>query len=210
MALREDEFGLRLAAKAADRQQAASQEWPAFESRLQELGYTARAIAHAFRTLSGPGSVAEAVAALERASRPSSGPIPLSFHVIETADGAAAVSKGVTITSVACDDSGIRVSYELAHELGPGCARARAEATDDLGNEYRDGGGHLGFVAGEGDRLTPRARGGFSMPVPPLGATALRVRIMPSSSVPHQPMCEIAISLPDPPSSDPWPEQTSA
>jgi hypothetical protein len=133
--------------------------------------------------------------------------------VIETTEGAAAASEGVTSTSAARDQSGIRVSYELVHQLGPGSARARPEATDDLGNEYRDGSGHLGFVAGEEDGVIPRPRGGFSMPVPPLGATALRVRIMsdiPSSSAPHQLMCEIAFSLPDRPCSRPWPQQTSA
>ncbi len=65
----QDEFGLRLAAKAADRGKAASQEWPAFEKRLKQLGYSPRAIAHAFRTLSGGGTVAEALEALERADR---------------------------------------------------------------------------------------------------------------------------------------------
>jgi hypothetical protein len=55
---------LRLAAKAADREKAASQEWPAFEERLRQLGYRPLTIAHAFRTLSGPGTVDEA---LERA-----------------------------------------------------------------------------------------------------------------------------------------------
>ncbi len=69
MRLGEDEFGLRLAAKAADREKAASQEWPAFEERLRQLGYSARAIACAFRTLSGPGTGAEALEALERADR---------------------------------------------------------------------------------------------------------------------------------------------
>jgi hypothetical protein len=47
---------LRLAAKAADRAKVAEQEWPAFEKRLSELDYGPRAIAHAFRTLSGPGT----------------------------------------------------------------------------------------------------------------------------------------------------------
>jgi hypothetical protein len=59
--------GLLLAAKANDRENAALQQWPAFEQRLRELGYSPRAIAHAFRTLSGPGSVAEALEALKRA-----------------------------------------------------------------------------------------------------------------------------------------------
>ena len=46
---------------AADRGKAAKQQWPAFEKRLRELGYSPLAIAHAFSTLSGPGSVAEAL-----------------------------------------------------------------------------------------------------------------------------------------------------
>ena len=65
---KEGEFeDLRLAAKADDRENAALQQWPAFEQRLRELGYGPRAIAHAFRTLSGPGTVAEALEALKRA-----------------------------------------------------------------------------------------------------------------------------------------------
>ena len=66
MAPREDGFGLRLAAKAADREKAANQEWPAFEARLSQLGYGPLAIAHAFRTLSGPGTVDDALEALKR------------------------------------------------------------------------------------------------------------------------------------------------
>jgi hypothetical protein len=62
----EDEFGLRLAAKAADRAEAAKHEWPAFEERLRQLGYGPRAIAHAFATLSGPGTVDEALEVRKR------------------------------------------------------------------------------------------------------------------------------------------------
>jgi hypothetical protein len=62
---REGEFeDLRLAAKAADRAKAARQDWPTFEERLKQLGYSPRAIAHAYRTLSGPGTVTEALEAL--------------------------------------------------------------------------------------------------------------------------------------------------
>jgi hypothetical protein len=64
-----DEFGLRLAAKAADREKAARQEWPALEARLRELGYSPKAIARAFRTLSGPGSVAQALDVLRTRPR---------------------------------------------------------------------------------------------------------------------------------------------
>jgi hypothetical protein len=65
---------LRLAAKAADRAKAARQEWPAFEDRLRELGYGPRAIAHVFSTLSGPGTVAEALELLKGMSQPKSHP----------------------------------------------------------------------------------------------------------------------------------------
>lgn len=57
---------LRLAAKAADRAKAADEQWPDFEKRLTALGYSSRGIAHAFTVLSGPGTVAEALEALER------------------------------------------------------------------------------------------------------------------------------------------------
>jgi hypothetical protein len=59
---------LRLAAKAADRQKIAGQQWPAFEQRLVELGYGGLAIAHAFSVLSGSGTVDDALAALKRDS----------------------------------------------------------------------------------------------------------------------------------------------
>lgn len=65
-----DAFGLRLAAQAADRGNAARQEWPAFEARLRALGYGPRAIAHTFSTLSGPGTVADALEVLKDMSRP--------------------------------------------------------------------------------------------------------------------------------------------
>jgi hypothetical protein len=57
---------LRLAAKASDRADAARREWPAFQRRLVELGYTPRSIAHASSILSGPGTVDEALGVLER------------------------------------------------------------------------------------------------------------------------------------------------
>jgi len=94
-----DDFGLRLAAKAADREKAARRQWPAFEERLKELGYGPRAIAHAFRTLSGPGTVAEALEALNDMSRPESHPVALRFEVTG-APGGPSATNGVTITSV--------------------------------------------------------------------------------------------------------------
>jgi hypothetical protein len=61
----EDKFGLRLAAKASDRAKAAEHERPAFEERLRQLGYAPRAIARAFSSLSGPGTVADALETLK-------------------------------------------------------------------------------------------------------------------------------------------------
>jgi hypothetical protein len=63
---------LRLAAKASDRSKAAEQERPRFEMRLKQLGYTPLSIAHAFSILRGPGTVAEALAALEQRPAPAS------------------------------------------------------------------------------------------------------------------------------------------
>ena len=60
---------LRLAAKAADRAKAAAELRPAFEKRLTELGYGPLSIAHAFNALTGPGTVAEALAELAQDAR---------------------------------------------------------------------------------------------------------------------------------------------
>jgi hypothetical protein len=198
----EDEFGLRLAAKAADREKAARLEWPAFEERLRELGYGPRAIAHAFRTLSGPGTVAEALEVL-RASMPASHAIALSFEVTETRGGPSA--NRATITSVECDDSGIHVNYDIAPPLGVGSHGPRGEAKDDLGNDYRSLGSHFGLTADGGSIDIPhsastRARGRLTMPVPPPAATMLRIRITwdaSLSSIWERPAHEVRVSLPD-------------
>jgi hypothetical protein len=171
MPSRDDEFGLRVAAKAADRTKAAELQWPAFEARLRELGYGPRAIAHAFSTLSGPGTVAEALKGLEDRSRSEPPPIALSFEITETRAGPAAAN-AVAITSVERDDYGIRVNYEIVPPLGASSHGPRADAKDDLGNDYHDSGGHVGLAAGGGstdiaDGVNVRARGGFTMPLPP-------------------------------------------
>jgi hypothetical protein len=186
----EDAFGLRLAAKAADRGRAARQEWPAFEERLRELGYAPRAIAHAFSTLSA-GTVTDALEALEAMSRPQSPPVALTFEMIETRSGPATANRP-TITSVERDDLGIQVNYGLAGPLGVGPHGPRGVATDDLGNEYHDLGSHVG-VAREG------WRGRLTMPLPPSGATTLRIGITfdpQRSSTREIPAYEIVVSLP--------------
>jgi len=173
----EDEFGLRLAAKAAERAKAARLEWPAFEKRLRELGYGPREIAHAFGTLSGPGSVAEALEVL-RTPIPESHPIALSFKVTETGGGPSRTNR-VTITSVERDDSVIHVNYDVVPPPELGARRARGEAKDDLGNDYCDLGGHFGITDSidSTDRANTRAHGRLKMPLPPPAATMLRIRI---------------------------------
>jgi hypothetical protein len=192
MRAEKDEFGLRLAAKAADREKAAGVEWPAFEGRLRELGYGPRAIAHTFSTLSGAGTVAEALEVLERMSRPETPPTPLSFEVTETGDSPSAANR-ITITSVALDDLGIRVIYDSVAPLDFGSHGPRAEAKDDLGNAYHDLGSHHG-LARDG------WHGGLTMALPPPAATTLRIRITSDtslSSIWERPAHEVRVSLPD-------------
>lgn len=192
MAPREDEFGLRLAAKASDREKAAEQERPAFEEHLRQLGYTQRAIAHAFSSLSGPGTVDEALEVLKGVSRSASPPTVLSFEVTETPSGPSAAD-GVTITSVERDDFCIRVNYDSVAPLGFGSHGPRGEAKDDLGNDYDSLGCHFGLARGG-------ARGGLTMPLPPPAATMLRVRIAwdaSRSSIWEEPAHEVRVSLRD-------------
>jgi hypothetical protein len=171
----EDRFGLRLAAKAADREKTAAQQWPAFEERLRDLGYGPRAIAHAFRTLSGPGTVAEALEALNGASQHTPRPIPLNFEVTESRGDPSAAS-GVTITSVERHDFGIRVNYDSVAQLAAGSREPTGEAKDDLGNDYHNLGSHFGLAR-------DRWRGGLTMPLPPPAATVLRIRITWNTSL---------------------------
>ena len=62
----EDEFGLRLAAKAADREKAFAEHWPAVRAQLEQRGYSSWGIAQAYLVLSQGGSVDEAVEALHK------------------------------------------------------------------------------------------------------------------------------------------------
>ena len=209
----EGEFeDLRLAAKAADRGKAAQQEWPAFEERLKELRYSPRAIAHAFRTLSGPGTVAEALEVLRAPIRESQ-PVALTFEVTETRGGRTEASR-VTITSVERDDSVIHVNYEIVPPPDLGSHEARGEAQDDLGNDYRALGGHFGVTVDRGSNDSThgnmRALGGVTMPLPPPPATTLRIRLtwnashgirMPwdalALSIWERPAHEVRVSLPE-------------
>jgi hypothetical protein len=206
----EDEFGLRLAAKADDREKAAWHEWPVFEERLRQLGYGPRAIAHAFCTLSGTGTVADALDVL-RAPMPESHPVALSFEVTETRGGTSAAEL-VTITSVERDDSVIRVNYDVVAGRDLSSHRARGEAKDDLGNHYCDLGGHFG-ITGSADSnglATMCGHGRLAVPLPPPAASMIRLRItwvasgvtqMPWDaclpSIWEIPAHEVRVSLPD-------------
>jgi hypothetical protein len=188
----EDAFDLRLAAKAADREKAARQQWPAFEERLIELGYTPRAIAHAFSTLSGAGTVADALEMLKGRSRRESPLVALNFETTETRGGPSAANRA-RITSVERDDSGIHVNYDLAARLDVGSHEPQGEAKDDLGNDYNNLGSHVGLARGGW-------RGRLTMPLPPAAATTLRIRITwdaSLSSIWDGPAHEIRVSLPD-------------
>jgi hypothetical protein len=61
-----DEFGLRLAAKAADREKAFAERWPAVRAQLEQQGYSSWGIGQAHLVLSQGGSVDEAAEALRR------------------------------------------------------------------------------------------------------------------------------------------------
>lgn len=174
------------------RRTAARREWPAFEERLRELGYGQLAIAHAFSTLSGAGTVAEALEVLKGLSRPVSHPVALAFEMTEGPGGGSAAN-GVAITSVERDDLGIRVTYDAVPPVGLGSLGPRGEAKDDLGNHYDGLGGHFG-------RVRSRWRGGLMVPLPPPAATMLRIRIAwdaSRSSVWERPAHEVRISLLD-------------
>ena len=199
----------RLAAKAADRDEAAQQEWPAFEKRSRALGYGPLAIANAFSALNCPGRVAEALEVL-RAPMPESHPIALTFEVTEARGGPSAANR-VTITSVERDCSAIHVNYDIVPPPDLGSPPAQGEAKDDLGNDYHYLGGHFG-ITGSIDstgHANPRGHGGLKMPLPPPEATMLRIRIrweasgvirMPWDAVPpsiwNEPAHEVRVSLP--------------
>jgi hypothetical protein len=165
---------LRLAAKAADRAQAAEKLRPAFETRLKELGYGPRAIAHAFSSLAGPDTVAETLAELAQNARiERSRPVPLRFETVEHEPGLPA-GHSLTITGVARDDHGIRIAYEIRPPLSSLAGSPRVEARDDRGQEYPGLGQHLGLAGPEGPTTMI---GALTMPRPQQRAALLTVRM---------------------------------
>lgn len=79
-----------------------------------ELGYAPRAIAHAFSTLSGPGTVDEALEVLKRMSRPEPPPIALSFEITETRGGPSLPPRPATMVRIRirCDGSQVRMPWD--------------------------------------------------------------------------------------------------
>jgi len=163
---------LRLAAKAADRERTAKTLWPAFEQRLKDLGYSHRVIAQAFSTLTGPGTVAEALAELAQYARSERRrAVALDFEAVEQ-EPALPVGHSLTVTGVERDGDGICIRYVIRPPVSPQDADPHAEARDDCDYSYDDIGGAFS-VAGPGDRTTGLLR----MPLPQPRASSLRVRM---------------------------------
>jgi hypothetical protein len=184
---------LRLAAKAADRAEAVEKLRPAFEKRLMELGYGPLAIAHAFSTLTGPGTVADALAELEQNARFERGRrVPLDFDAVER-EPSLPVGHSLTITGVERDGRGIHITYTIQPPLSPQADGPRGEARDDCGCEYT----HLGGFVGHAEPVD-RSTGVLTMPFPQPQASQLRVRMSWSNdptSLWERPAYELRIRL---------------
>ena len=163
---------LRLAAKAADREKTGEMLRPEFERRLIELGYGPRAVAHAFSILTGPGTVAEALAELARAEQEDRAQaVALDFETVEE-QPALPAGHTLMVAGVAREPYSIRISYMVRPPLPPGAGGPHAEARDDYGYQYDALGGGLG-LADAADHTTGFLRLPLTEPRPAL----LRVRI---------------------------------
>jgi hypothetical protein len=168
---------------------------PAFEKRLKELGYSPLAIAHAFSSLTGPDTVAEALAELTQNARMErSRPVPLAFETDEQEPGLP-VGHSLTITGVERDRGGIHITYEIRPPLASLADRPRVEARDDCDQEYRRLGESLGLAGSKGRTIII---GDFMMPRPQPHASLLRVRMSWShdpTSLWERPAHELRIAL---------------
>lgn len=184
---------LRLVAKASDRANVADKLRPAFEKRLEELGYGPLAIAHAFSTLTGSGTVAEALAELAQNARfERRDAVVLDFEAAEREPSLPA-GHSLTITGVERDDHGIHVRYTIHPPLPLPADRPRAQARDDCGQEYANLGSFVG-LANPVDHTT----GGLILPLPPPRASQLRVRVSWANdpkSLWERPAYELRITL---------------
>ena len=135
---------LRHAAKAADREKAAEKLRPAFERRLNELGYSPLATAHAFSALTGPATVEETLAELAQNARSERRrAVPLEFETVERQPGLP-TGHSLTVTGVERDGYGIRIRYTLHPPLPPYAPTPRGEGRDDRGHSYVNLGSHPG------------------------------------------------------------------
>ena len=184
---------LRLAAKAADRAKAAEKLRPAVERRLKKLGYGPRAIAHAFSTLTGPDTVAKALAELAQNARSEqSRPVPLDFETVEQ-EPALPHGHALTITGVERDDHGVRIRYTIRPPLPPHAGGPRGEARDDYDHQYAN----LGSTVGLAEPID-HTTGALTMPLPQPHASLLRVRTSwshDSTSLWERPAQELQITL---------------
>jgi hypothetical protein len=163
---------LRLAARAADRETAAEKLRPAFERRLNELGYSPLATAHAFSALTGPATVKEALDELAQNARSDRlRAIPLEFETVERQAGLPA-GHSLRVTGVERDGYGIRIRYEVHPPLPTDAPAPRGEGRGDRGHGYANLGTSSG-IAASGDRTT----GSVTMPLPHPHASLLRVRL---------------------------------
>ncbi len=170
---------LRLAAKAADRARTAETLRPTFERRLREFGYSSLAIAHAFSTLTGPGTVEEALAELAENPRVEQiVPVPLDFEVVEQEPGLP-VEHLLMITGVEREARGIRITYQVRPPLPSRADSPRVEGRDDCDQEYRHLGQSIGLAGSRDRKIT---LGSFVVPLPQPHASLLRVRISWSKS----------------------------
>ena len=163
-----------MAAKASDRAQAAEALRPAFERRLGELGYSSRAIAHAFSALIGPDTVEEALAGLtehERQERVE--PVPLEFEIVER-EPALPAGHSLTSTCVERDGRGIRITYEIQPPLSPPSHPPRVETRDNCDHQSGGLGASIGRARSEARTIT---LGSFTVPLPQEHASLLRVRM---------------------------------
>lgn len=186
--------GLCHAAKAADRGKAAQREWPGFEKRLTELGYSPLAIAHAFSTLTA-GTVEEALSELEEHARSERVvPVPLAFEVVER-EPALPVGHALTITGVERDGRGIRIRYRIQPPLSPRPRPPGVETRDDCDRRSGGLGGSIGLTGSKDRMLT---LGAFTVPLPQPPASLLWVRMSwshDSSSLWQRPAHELCITL---------------
>jgi hypothetical protein len=104
---------------------------------MKDLGYGPLAIAHAFSTLTGPGTVTEALAELaQHAQVERSMAVALDFETVEQEPGLPP-GHSLTITGAERDGYGIRIRYAIHPPLPVHVGRPHSEARDDCDHARR-------------------------------------------------------------------------